>query len=68
MMVLQQHPFFVQRKYRASGYRRPCSSRVWSASRVGTLPSFFRAGRRLYRIWTVISAGAPPRPLTHLRF
>ena len=29
-----------------------CSSRVWSASRVATLPSFFRAGRRLYRSWT----------------
>ena len=36
---------------RASGYRRPCSSRV-SARRVGTLLSFSRAGRRLYRSWT----------------
>ena len=53
MMPFEQHPYFVQRRSRASGYRRPCSSRVWSASRVGTLPSFFRAGRRLYRSWTV---------------
>ena len=47
------HPYFVRRKSRASGYRRPCSSRVWSASRVGTLPSFFGARRRLYRSRTV---------------
>ena len=53
MMLLQQHPCFVERRSRASGHRRPCSSRVWSASRVGTLPSFLRAGRRLYRSWTV---------------
>ena len=53
LMLFEQHPYFVRRRSRASGYRRPCSSRVWSASRVGTLPSFFRAGRRLYRSWTV---------------
>ena len=53
MMLLERHPYFVQRRSRASLYRRSCSSRVWSASRVGTLPSFFRAGRCLYRIWTV---------------
>ena len=51
--AFQQPPYFVQRRSRASGYWRPCSSRVWSASRVGTLPSFFRAGRRLYRNWMV---------------
>ena len=51
-MLLEQHPF-VQRRSRASGYRRPCSCRIWPASRVGTLPSFFGAGRRLYRSWTV---------------
>ena len=49
MMLFEHHPYFVQRRSRASRYRRPCSSRVWLASRVGTLPSFFRAGRRLYR-------------------
>ena len=53
MMLIEQHPYFVQRRSRASGYRRPCSSRAWSGSRVGTLPSFFSAGRRLYRSWTV---------------
>ena len=53
VMLLEQHPYFVQRRSRASGYRRPCSSRAWSACRVGTLPSVFRAGRRLYRSWTV---------------
>ena len=53
VMLLEQHPYFVQRRSRASGYRRPCSSRAWSISRVGTLPSFFRVGRRLYRSWTV---------------
>ena len=53
MMLCEQHPYFVHRRSRASGYRRPCSSRVWSASRVGTFPSFFRAGRHLYRSWTV---------------
>jgi len=34
-------------------YRRPCSSRVWLASGVGTLPPSFGAERRLYRSWTV---------------
>ena len=53
MIQFEQHSYFGQRRSRASGYRRPCSSRVWSASRAGTLPSFFRAGRRLYRRWTV---------------
>ena len=53
MVLFEQHPYFVRRRSRALGYRRPCSSRVWSASRVGTLPSFFRAGRRLYHSWTV---------------
>ena len=47
------HPYFVRRRSRASGYWRPCNSRAWSASRVGTISSFFRAGRRLYRSWTV---------------
>ena len=53
MVLFEQHPYFVRRRSRASGYQRPCSSRAWSASRVGTLPSFFRARRRLYRSWTV---------------
>ena len=53
MVLFEQHPYFVRRRSRASGYRRPCSSRVWSASRGGTLPSFFRAGRRLHRSWPV---------------
>ena len=53
-MLFEQQPYFVQRRYRASGYRRPCSSNVSSASRVGTLPSFFTAGRRLYGSWTVL--------------
>ena len=53
LLLFEQHSHFVRRRSRASGYRRPCSSRVWSASRVGTLPSFLRAGRRLYRSWTV---------------
>ena len=48
-----QHPDFAQCISRASGYRRPCNSRDWSASPVGPLPSFFRAGHRLYRGWTV---------------
>ena len=52
MVLFEQHPYFVRRS-RASEYRPPCSSRAWSASRVGTLPSFFRAGRRLYHSWTV---------------
>ena len=42
MVLFERHPYFVRRSSRASGYRRPCSSRVWSASRVGTLPSFFQ--------------------------
>ena len=42
MMLLEQHTHCVQRKSRASGYRRPCNSSVWSASRVGTLVSFFQ--------------------------
>ena len=46
MMLLEQHSFFVQRRSRASAYRRPCSSRVWSASRVSTLPSFLKVGGR----------------------
>ena len=53
MMLSEQHPYFVQRKSRAPGYRRSCSSRAWPASRLGTPPSYFRAGRRLYRSWTV---------------
>ena len=57
MMLFEQHPYLVQRRSRASGYRRSCSSRAWSASRVGALPSFFRAGRRLYRSWTVHQCG-----------
>ena len=54
MLFDEQHPYFFQRRSRASGYyHRPCCSRVlWSASRVGTIP-FFRAGRRLYLGWTV---------------
>ena len=52
-MLFEQHPHIVQPRSRASGYWRPCSIRVRSASRVGTLPSFFRAGRRFYRSWTV---------------
>ena len=52
-MLFEQHPYFVQRGSRVSGYRRPCSSRVWPASRAGTLPSFFRAACRLYRSSTV---------------
>ena len=47
-MLLDQHPYFVrQGRSRASGYQRPCSSRAWSACRMGTLNSFFRAGRPL---------------------
>ena len=53
MKAARTAPVLVQRRSRTSGYRRPCSSRVWSASRVGTHPSFFRAGHRLYRSWTV---------------
>ena len=53
MAPFEQHPYFVRRKSRVSGHRRPCSSRVWSASRVGTLSFFFTAGHRLYRSWTV---------------
>ena len=41
MVLFEQHPYFVRRRPRAPGYRRPCSSRVWLASRVGKLPSFF---------------------------
>ena len=44
----------------------PCSSRVWSASRVGTLSFLLRAGGRLYRNGRSIFAGAPPRPSTRL--
>ena len=59
MVLFEQHPYCARRRSRASGYRRPCCSRVWSASREATLPSFFRAGCRLYRSRTVcISAGA----------
>ena len=53
ILLFEQHPYFVQCRSRASGCRRPCSSRIWSASSVGALPSFFRGGRRLYRSWTV---------------
>ena len=54
VMMFQQHPpHFVQRISRPSLYRCQCRSRVWSASWVGTLPLLFRAGRRLYRSWTV---------------
>ena len=49
MMLFEQCPYFGQCRSRVSRYRRPCSRRVWSASRVGTLPSSFRTGRRLYR-------------------
>ena len=52
-MLFEQYPYFVRRRSRASGYRHPFSSRVWSASRVETLPSVFRAGRRIYGSWTV---------------
>ena len=45
IMLLEHHPYFVQRGSRDSGYRRPCSSGVWSASRVGRRPSFFSARR-----------------------
>ena len=38
--LFEQHPYFIQRRSRASGCRRPCSSRAWSESRAGTLPSF----------------------------
>ena len=33
LLLFEQHPHFVQRRSHASGYRRPCSSRVrvWSA-------------------------------------
>ena len=51
LLLFEQHPHFVQRRSHASGYRRPCSSRVWSASRVGVLPPFFRVVCRLCRSW-----------------
>ena len=44
----------------------PCSSRVWSSNRVGTLSFLLRAGGRLYRNGRSIFAGAPPRPSTRL--
>ena len=47
------HPYFVHRRSRASGHRRPCSSTVWSTSRVGTPPLFFQGGAPLCQIWTV---------------
>lgn len=70
VMMLEQHPYFLQGRSRASEYRCHCGSRVWSASRVGTLPCSIRTGRRLYCSWMVhqcISVGAPPRPLTRFR-
>ena len=44
----------------------PCSSRVWSSNRVGTLSFLLRAGGRLYRNGRSIFAGAPPRPSPRL--
>ena len=52
MMLFEQHPYF--RAAQISRCRIPAPlQQQWSASRVGILPSFFRAGRRLYRSWTV---------------
>ena len=67
-MLFEQQPYFVQRRYRASGYRRPCSSNVSSASRVGTLPSFFTAGRRLYGSWTVLQCWCSTSTLDSFSF
>ena len=53
MMLSEQHPYCIHRTSHASKYRRHCSSRVWSTSRVDTLPSIFSAGRCLYRSWMV---------------
>ena len=55
MLPDEQHPYIFQRGSRASGYGAiAAADRVfWSASRVGTRPSLFRAGRRLYLNWTV---------------
>ena len=52
------------------GIRAPLQQqRVWSDSRVGTLPSFFRARRRLYRSCDGASVLVlKPRPLTRFRF
>ena len=49
-------------------YRRPCSSRVWSATSVGTLPSFSGLGAAPIAAGRCISAGAPSRPLTRVGF
>ena len=68
MVLFEQHPYFVRRRSRASGYRHPCSNRIWSASRVGTLPSFFKAGRRLYRRWTVHQCWCSISPVDSFSF
>ena len=65
-MMCEQHPCFVQRRSRFSRYQRPCSRGVWSASQVGTRPSFSRLGAaRLYRTRTVHQS---LQPLTRFRF
>ena len=51
--LFEQHPYFVQRRSRASGYRRLAAAEynrlaVWEHS-----PLFFKSERRLCRSWTV---------------
>ena len=65
MMRLVQHLHFIQPQSCATGYRCLCSSRLWLASSVGTLPSFFQGwGVACTAAGWCISAGAPPRSLT----
>ena len=48
MMLFGQHLLVIQPQSRALGHRCSCRTRVCSASCVGALHPFFRAGRRLY--------------------
>ena len=66
VMLIKQHPYFVERRSRDSRSRRPCSRRVRSTTRVGTRPAFSGLGAaRLYRSWTVHQS---LQPLTAFRF
>ena len=63
LCCFEQHTSFGQRRSRALGYRRPYSSRVWSVSRVGTLPFFSGLDAASTEAGRCVSAGAPARPL-----
>ena len=58
MTLLEQHSYFVQRRSRASGYRALAAAEygrpaVWAHSPLFFRAGRLRAGRHLYRSWTV---------------